>query len=126
MRNSVTVSVTGSFFQVQECRSGSMRSGPRSRTFMVRTTFTTAARFRRFPRTRGDGPETLTALKRGLPVSPQARGWSHALSERDNLQKGFPARAGMVPNSPRLHERGNRFPRTRGDGPETIFLDHFR
>src|SRR4029077_19292663 len=34
MRNSVTVSVISSFFQVQACRSGSIRSWPRSKTLL--------------------------------------------------------------------------------------------
>jgi hypothetical protein len=66
--------------------------------------------------------KALTVDARGfsykrMSVSPPARGWSPHQHVRIGVDKGFPARAGMVPESAcRLFPR-RWFPRPRGDGP---------
>ena len=71
----------------------------------------------RFPRTRGDGPEGVSAIKAGSGVSPHTRGWTPADRSRGRQRAGFPAHAGMDLTR---HPDGRYvvwFPRTRGDGP---------
>ena len=72
---------------------------------------------KRFPRTRGDGPDTFTVLANTIRVSPHTRGWTCPDGHRRHGQRGFPAHAGMdhTPDSGLKATVG--FPRTRGDGP---------
>src|SRR6202040_818781 len=74
MRNSVTVSVTGSFFQVQVWRSGSMRKSPRSSTFAASVSFGALPSFGVERRkmaltcsTRRDGASALDGFKTSPP-----------------------------------------------------------
>ena len=73
----------------------------------------------RFPRTRGDGPggaRTPVGLGR---VSPHTRGWTPHPGQERPRHLGFPAHAGMDPTDGHHHDDLSRFPRTRGDGPDT-------
>ena len=80
-------------------------------------------RFRRrahhdgIPRTRGDGPPRVCFVWRGPKDSPHTRGWTAYAAMREARGDGFPAHAGMDPAQGRRRGRGNRIPRTRGDGP---------
>ncbi len=75
------------------------------------------ARYRRFPRTRGDGPSSSRRVSRARSVPPHPRGWSPGLVAQPRGPRGSPAPAGMVPRHPSILIAPVRFPRTRGDGP---------
>ena len=75
------------------------------------------------PRTRGDGPFTLSTGLSALTASPHTRGWTLQQERLDGGEGGFPAHAGMDPNSSAAPTRTSRLPRTRGDGP---FHHHHR
>ena len=80
----------------------------------------------RLPRTRGDGPSTRRCCPVSCGASPHTRGWTLVDREREPLQRGFPAHAGM---DPALALRRSPFPwlpRTRGDGPSPILVTRFR
>ena len=72
---------------------------------------------RRFPRTSGDGPITLTPSSLGDVVSPHERGWTPSRTCQPSMRAGFPARAGMDPATKAPITTHSRFPRTSGDGP---------
>ncbi len=76
------------------------------------------SRYRRFPRTRGDGPYFSHGRWTNAPVPPHPRGWSRRGAVRHARLCGSPAPAGMVPARQVLDILGQRFPRTRGDGPQ--------
>ncbi len=71
----------------------------------------------RFPRTRGDGPDTerLADIKYKFP--PHPRGWTPTSVPRRRPQAVSPAPAGMDPSGRWEVHRQASFPRTRGDGP---------
>ena len=75
----------------------------------------------RFPRTRGDGPWDGPPDGGGsvppLAVSPHTRGWTRPRRAHLAEEPGFPAHAGMDPESRSDATGGRWFPRTRGDGP---------
>ena len=70
-----------------------------------------------FPRTRGDGPGSITRAESNAQVSPHTRGWTRQLCDQRLRRGGFPAHAGMDPRERTASGRTARFPRTRGDGP---------
>ena len=73
-----------------------------------------------FPRTRGDGPNPITAALASLAFPPHARGWTlHRVPAPGNAGVS-PARAGMDPGSVSWRAIPLRFPRTRGDGPAWV------
>ena len=74
-------------------------------------------RLSRFPRQRGDGPETYDCHMPGIRVPPPARGWSRHRTRPPRHQPGSPASAGMVPRGRVPGKTITRFPRQRGDGP---------
>ena len=74
-------------------------------------------RRRWLPRTRGDGPTTLTIVYRDDRASPHTRGWTHVHRHPDGHADGFPAHAGMDPRATAAHPASGGLPRTRGDGP---------
>ena len=96
-----------------------------------------SAGLRPAPRTRGDGPfdavyrpvaEVCSPHPRGGPrahyaivglvaCSPHPRGWSQDLRRGRGRHRLLPARAGMVPSTPRCGTRSPTAPRTRGGGP---------
>ena len=79
---------------------------------------TACSRWRRLPRTRGDGPLATCHTGRSVRASPHTRGWTLRPGADDARRGGFPAHAGMDP-SPRAISRGRAWlPRTRGDGPD--------
>ncbi len=72
----------------------------------------------RLPRTRGDGPHTITYKRRDKRAPPHPRGWTPVLRPHRGPDAGSPAPAGM---DPRIRSRSRPaawLPRTRGDGPE--------
>ena len=73
----------------------------------------------RFPRVRGDVPFRHAVTLGPQSFSPRARGCSHELATESAFPTVFPAHAGMF-RSAGLPGCGNtRFPRARGDVPET-------
>ena len=75
------------------------------------------AGIRRFPRTRGDGPdeELGGGYLSGLP--PHTRGWTLGLARAIGREMASPAHAGMDRRPSSGHAPASSFPRTRGDGP---------
>ena len=71
----------------------------------------------RFPCTRGDGPYPVSSRHVGDRVSPHTRGWTRQRQCAYQSTGGFPAHAGMDPDTPGRRPATSRFPRTRGDGP---------
>ena len=71
-----------------------------------------------FPRTRGDGPKKGAPSRSRGRVPPHPRGWSRRKAVPRASLRGSPAPAGMVPHGRGLAHRPDRFPRTRGDGPQ--------
>ena len=73
-----------------------------------------------FPRARGDGPlqRPVRSVQRQLP--PRSRGWTHGRRRRAVPRQASPALAGMDPDRSRPDPGRHRFPRARGDGPDTI------
>ena len=69
------------------------------------------------PRTRGDGPVRLAAVRGVLRASPHTRGWTLGLEAHAGRGRGFPAHAGMDPAPGRRSPARPGLPRTRGDGP---------
>ena len=73
--------------------------------------------WRRIPRTRGDGPATIS-LATGTPTdSPHTRGWTPRGAPSTSSATGFPAHAGMDPHAGHGRRTATGIPRTRGDGP---------
>ena len=81
--------------------------------------------YRRFPRTRGDGPQIVEIGELALRFPPQTRGWTPRRRHQDQRSGVSPAHAGMDRGRDLLRHWHQRFPRTRGDGPvaEGILLD---
>ncbi len=71
----------------------------------------------RFPRPRGDGPQSLFALCGPPAVPPPTRGWPPDFKHARPAMHGSPAHAGMAPAMHRRAQTQPRFPRPRGDGP---------
>ena len=88
----------------------------------------------RFPRPRGDGRDVASA-----EVSPPTRGWTrpcHVIGRAAIQRRGFPAHAGMdrpiyrawrVPAHAGMDPKylAHGFPRPRGDGPLSAYLEGF-
>ena len=74
---------------------------------------------RRFPRPRGDGPQSLTGDCSSEAVSPPTRGWTALVLTEHSRITGFPAHAGMDPEDRVTMRLGCGFPRPRGDGPSS-------
>ena len=75
---------------------------------------------RSFPRTRGDGPMTLTAFITSGRFPPHTRGWTGLSCRHSRLASVSPAHAGMDRLQPATGEPYRCFPRTRGDGPVSL------
>ena len=69
------------------------------------------------PRTRGDGPSPNESYTDAEMASPHTRGWTRFPLGTDQHDLGFPAHAGMDPETEPAPESRYRLPRTRGDGP---------
>ena len=69
------------------------------------------------PRARGDGPQRGRADVADEVASPRPRGWTAEAALRVETDPGFPAPAGMDPNSRSRYAPAPRLPRARGDGP---------
>ena len=88
----------------------------------------------RFPRMRGDVPSILPLETISAMFSPHARGCSGNHHMFEQLKQVFPACAGMFPNLPSESNACTRFPRMRGDVPQslskrkanTVFSPHAR
>ena len=74
---------------------------------------------RRFPRTRGDGPEAAIGRRALEKVSPHTRGWTSSIRWTSSGAPGFPAHAGMDLGVEEGEHGEQGFPRTRGDGPRS-------
>ena len=59
----------------------------------------------------------MPALFVSCAVSPPTRGWARGSHLQAGPLIGFPAHAGMDPESDRRFKTTQRFPRPRGDGP---------
>ena len=70
-----------------------------------------------FPRPRGDGPWDRTSVVLASLVSPPTRGWTSSCFSLSRATMGFPAHAGMDPDSDGDSDSSSWFPRPRGDGP---------
>ena len=101
------------------------RWGSPAHAGMVPTTARRPGARERFPRTRGDGPYYGRILVECTSVPPHTRGWSHGRPQCGPQQCGSPAHAGMVPSLSLNRRTFHRFPRTRGDGPETTDLSTY-
>ncbi len=72
---------------------------------------------KRFPRPRGDGPDSAKGAEVLVMVPPPTRGWPPSGAQSAPAPPGSPAHAGMAPAcSSRIWCSGG-FPRPRGDGP---------
>ncbi len=69
------------------------------------------------PRTRGDGPVSVTVSSENSDCSPHPRGWSPSVPAAGVGVGLLPAPAGMVPGSSGRVAVPAAAPRTRGDGP---------
>src|ERR1700678_823771 len=98
-------------------RSSSIRGVFPARAGMVRSRARGSYRAGGFPRTRGDGPVHWPSEWSQWLFSPHARGWSVVVIGTDIANGVFPARAGMVRQTPHPRAWLPGFPRTRGDGP---------
>ena len=78
---------------------------------------------RGLPRTRGDGPPRGAKWERDPAAPPHARGWTLSHARDDAAGSGSPARAGMDRAPLRARGRRRRLPRTRGDGPLSVFVE---
>ena len=78
------------------------------------------SRTTRFPRTRGDGPSTEDRPLFPTEFPPHTRGWTLGQRRRSGTHRVSPAHAGMDRSSPPWPCGRSCFPRTRGDGPQTI------
>ena len=76
----------------------------------------------RFPRASGDGPNPEDVNTRMEEFPPRERGWSLACAVDALAEMVSPARAGMVPQTPRFRSAGCGFPRASGDGPLMVRL----
>ena len=77
----------------------------------------------RLPRTRGDGPPSMSVVPMLTEASPHTRGWTRHGRRHLPQRRGFPAHAGMDPIRTPRREWSQGLPRTRGDGPD---VDHSR
>ena len=75
---------------------------------------------KRFPRMRGDVPCLLISFKRGIVFSPHARGCSFVVVRCAPWVTVFPACAGMFHSWKPTLSRYYRFPRMRGDVPDSF------
>ena len=73
------------------------------------------------PRTRGDGPATRSGIPGVCMASPHTRGWTVSVVPVGADSGGFPAHAGMDPCCRPTCTARTRLPRTRGDGPRSLF-----
>ena len=71
------------------------------------------------PRTRGDGPGGIGAVRSLIGASPHPRGWTLTGIYPRVGASGFPAPAGMDPVLAPVESSATGLPRTRGDGPAT-------
>ncbi len=69
------------------------------------------------PRTRGDGPVTVSYPHARLSCSPHPLGWSHHVHRHPDQPGLLPAPAGMVPAHRTSRTSTATAPCTRGDGP---------
>ena len=75
---------------------------------------------KRFPRVRGDVPQSRVLLRHPPWFSPRARGCSRFDETLDRFDGVFPACAGMFPTPKVRRLGGSSFPRVRGDVPMCV------
>ena len=90
---------------------------PQARGWTLDTGDLTSRPAARFPRRRGDGPLTRSAMWSMWTFPPQARGWTRCRSTPAHHRNVSPAGAGMDRLSMKGSRPGLGFPRRRGDGP---------
>ena len=88
-----------------------------ARAGMDRSRISLELDWKRFPRTRGDGPSRTDFVPKAVRFPPHARGWTLMVNGPFNVWVVSPARAGMDRLRKATGDRDSRFPRTRGDGP---------
>ena len=74
-----------------------------------------------FPAHAGMDPGRRRRVLRGGPASPHTRGWTLHGLDKLVATVGFPAHAGMDPPGVTSERIRSRLPRTRGDGPDTVY-----
>ena len=74
----------------------------------------------RFPRARGDGPDSHLRDTGGVKFPPRTRGWTRIGYVEYAITTVSPAHAGMDPLEKPIYSLSNRFPRARGDGPSLL------
>ena len=84
------------------------------------------SRLARFPRARGDAPTYTSRPRPPARFSPRARGCTRRRSPACTSRLVFPARAGMHPTPSSPTRRLSRFPRARGDAPDSASDDEAR
>ncbi len=85
---------------------------------MVRSSATGSSCKVSFPHTRGDGPPLQNLLLHLGLFSPHAWGWSALVGTVVVSLFVFPTRVGMVRHRAESGHGAERFPHTRGDGPQ--------
>ena len=115
-----TVSPPTRGWTVPACSLRSRRRGFPAHAGMDPSTSCSALVASRFPRPRGDGPDTGGVDAAGGKVSPPTRGWTRRERRAPQTGLGFPAHAGMDPRARGRRPPGRRFPRPRGDGPAAV------
>ena len=73
--------------------------------------------WRRFPRSRGDTPATVSRMEGMMEVPPLARGYTLFEVRLGVREPGSPARAGIHPSAAIRSSPRSGFPRSRGDTP---------
>ncbi len=74
------------------------------------------------PRSRGDGPPPNGSSAVAPKAAPLTRGWTHPRPPPYRHPLGCPAHAGMDPRSAHAPAPRQRLPRSRGDGPQRLYL----
>ena len=73
-----------------------------------------------FPRTRGDGPDSVDSAAAKAEFPPHTRGWTLMVVHFIDRESVSPAHAGMDLEIEAEAFGTSSFPRTRGDGPEEL------
>ena len=107
---------TRGWTSLRELRS-TLRRGFPAHAGMDRSASWACLAYRRFPRPRGDGPSPAKPRRDVPTVSPPTRGWTPIVITNPDDAEGFPAHAGMDPDSANGQTSARWFPRPRGDGP---------
>ena len=97
-----------------------------TRVGMIRYLWQLSAKFPRFPRARGDDPQTVCLICGHNWFSPRPWGWSVQREKEVVRFEVFPSRVGMVRRFFNRLPFSLRFPRGRGDGPKRFNMTELR